>query len=393
MGKNLRILFASITFSLFFGLLMFKVLIFFVPSTSGSWKKTLTGVELAEDINLLIPTFEKGYAGKNILKQEFPELIAGFQNILIQNPKGMDDYTLLSKFQNLLLQLPDGHLFASKDPGTCYVIDRRNQFTATSIKASSDYTFESINLNQKNVLKLRLPTFFIEDQSVVDNLINELSAKMRTADALIIDLRGNMGGYQPIPLRIGATIWGEPYREEQRIQFYPNPVEMSYLIRNKVSYSLLLNFFKSEDLQPEFQRQMASIYGTNPISPQEEDFSAAATEDWNTFLNDEPHLEDKGFPRPIYILVDNNCASACEVMLEALEKHPNKKVVGRQTRGAVQFGGVGKLTLPNSKISFSIPVSHVKYFDNRNIERVGYAPDILVKDGEDSLDVVIAFIK
>jgi C-terminal processing protease CtpA/Prc len=67
--------------------------------------------------------------------------------------------------------------------------------------------------------------------------------------------------------------------------------------------------------------------------------------------------------------------------------------VGRKTAGAVQFGSVSNLALPNSRMIIAIPTSYIVYKDRRDTERHGYSPEILVKQEEDPMNVALADLK
>ena len=53
--------------------------------------------------------------------------------------------------------------------------------------------------------------------------------------------------------------------------------------------------------------------------------------------------------------------------------------------GAVEFGDVGRVVLPNSKVSVSVSTMSVNFRDGRRVEKSGYAPDVRVSEGGDAL--------
>jgi C-terminal processing protease CtpA/Prc len=50
-----------------------------------------------------------------------------------------------------------------------------------------------------------------------------------------------------------------------------------------------------------------------------------------------------GYNKPIYILTDRLCTSACEFTAAAFESHPTAKRVGENTEGTFHFSNAGLL--------------------------------------------------
>jgi hypothetical protein len=95
------------------------------------------------------------------------------------------------------------------------------------------------------------------------------------------------------------------------------------------------------------------------------------------------------FPGPIRILVDSECESGCESIIEFLEKHSNTKTVGENSAGLVHFGQIGTLWLENTNLFVDISTRSFKYDDGRFVEKVGYRSAILIANEKDALDVAI----
>ena len=91
-----------------------------------------------------------------------------------------------------------------------------------------------------------------------------------------------------------------------------------------------------------------------------------------------------GFKKPIYILIDSACGSSCEFTVAAFEWNNYVKKVGENTHGTFHFSNAGIAVLPNSKIQVMIPSQYSEYYDQRFIERIGFAPDIKVAPGGDA---------
>jgi hypothetical protein len=79
------------------------------------------------------------------------------------------------------------------------------------------------------------------------------------------------------------------------------------------------------------------------------------------------------FQSKIVLLIDGSCASECETIVELLSAHPNAKLVGQNTMGALHFSNAVSFTLPHSGIWVRIP-SLVHILENDAEEGVGYVP-------------------
>ena len=93
---------------------------------------------------------------------------------------------------------------------------------------------------------------------------------------------------------------------------------------------------------------------------------------------------------PVYVLIDRNCGSSCELTLEALEKLSYVQTIGENTTGVVQYGNVGALFLPSSHIVIRIPTQGSKYDDQRQVEKIGYTPKWKVPLGTDALEYTLS---
>lgn len=102
-----------------------------------------------------------------------------------------------------------------------------------------------------------------------------------------------------------------------------------------------------------------------------------------------PFGPKKGYDKPIRILIDKRCGSACEGGYARFLSHPKVRTYGTNTRGAYHYGDTKPLVLPRSSVLVSIPTSFREFPDGRYIEKIGYIPDVQVPDGHDALEVAL----
>ncbi|HSG42866.1 MAG TPA: S41 family peptidase, partial [Anaerolineales bacterium] len=127
----------------------------------------------------------------------------------------------------------------------------------------------------------------------------------------------------------------------------------------------------------------SSLLRLQPFDPAKDDV-------WSTdhLIDDQPDL----LPNDTYlfVLIDRNTASAGEDFIQFLRQLDNVVFVGENTRGMNISGEPVWGTLPNSGLSFQLPVDMT--LSGGWVEGAGYAPDIWVDPGK-ALDRVLRFLE
>lgn len=95
---------------------------------------------------------------------------------------------------------------------------------------------------------------------------------------------------------------------------------------------------------------------------------------------------------PIIVLVDDMCGSAGESALNFLKTIANVIVIGSNSAGYQLCGNVADYWLPNSGIRFSMPVGLQFNYEMKNVDGIGYEPDIWCNPKE-ALEAVYNLIK
>jgi len=91
---------------------------------------------------------------------------------------------------------------------------------------------------------------------------------------------------------------------------------------------------------------------------------------------------------PIFVLVDDYCASAGESALNILKTMDNVLVVGSNSSGYQLGGNAIGMTLPNTGIYSNIGTQLRFFFDMENVDCIGYTPDLWCQP-DASLDAVM----
>lgn len=347
-------------------------------------EKPLPEEQIVSDVDLLIHTLNEVYAGKVADPENFQILIDDLTEI---KTLPLGQIAFFQKIQESLEKFPDGHLQATLGDAK-YRVSRTMASLHEDDKPAEDTQFKEILINNKKTLVMSIPTFVVEDPINRQNIIDGLVEKSKNVDSLILDLRGNSGGYRDLALHIGSVLWGEPHREGAMIQYYHTPIAKSREWYNKPIHKLRLNLMKSQHISDEYV-----FHVEKKLNDPEAIFADASAEELNMYLEDEMQIEKNGFAKPIYVLVDQYCASSCEIMLDALEMHPYATSIGTKTAGAVKYGNPVLLTLPSSFVDVFISTSYIEYVDKRNIERKGYKPKVFLGADEDAMKKAISLIK
>jgi carboxyl-terminal processing protease len=167
-----------------------------------------------------------------------------------------------------------------------------------------------------NLFIWKMPSFLASEQAVED-----VMRKARKHEELILDLRGNPGGY------VKTLEWFAGY------------------------------FFDKE-------LKIADLKGRKEMKPQ----------------TSQPH-RDRNFKGKLIVLVDSRSASAAEIFARVVQLEKRGVVIGDRTAGAVmQSRAFGRLLGEGSGVIYgaSITNADVIMADGKSLERVGVTPDELL---------------
>lgn len=98
--------------------------------------------------------------------------------------------------------------------------------------------------------------------------------------------------------------------------------------------------------------------------------------------------------RPVFLLVNEKCASSCEIFASAVQEHSAATLLGKKTAGAV-MGSIGFRLLWKGFVAI-FPTAQVLSPNMKLYESVGVAPDIelpFTSDNEKDLQLSLDFIR
>ena len=240
-------------------------------------------------------------------------------------------------------------------------------------------------IGKKNVLYISIKRFPYPESDLWDGFIKSISTQLKKSDSLVLDLRGNQGGHDSKAMEMVELLYGHPFE---------HPITSQYRSQTPETLALAINYYKVEIINATSSNRKIPDYTFNYLNE--------ATEFYESSISGkvEPEFIRRnkgggkrsdpvtGYTKPIYILIDADCASSGEFLAASFQWHKYAKTFGENTSGTVHYSNYGIAVLPNSKFKVMIPAQYSEFFDKRFIERTGLTPDVKVAAGEDAYEAV-----
>lgn len=345
-------------------------------------EKSLTAVEVEEDLEQLRFALRNAYSGRRFLPgNEFQQLLGEIDKI----EGAQTAMELCRKIDAAFDSVSDNHLRGKFNNRNCFVTRAHKGQVGVNYLSGKEAPWDVrlAKRSDRHALMISVRTFPQSTDPVWKGFIKEVQTSLPHAQLVIIDLRGNGGGDDTIGQALADLLSG---------QLLKTPYSSQWVSRTPESSQVFINSF-------EYWRRVDQAAGRS--APQHlvdlikeyslirDDAAAGRTplEKWN--MADETRKSydpSQGLRKPIYLLMDKACASSCESTIDFFEFNPHAKKVGENTAGYVHFGNNGRVFLKNSGIAAQMATTYNKYFDGRFIEKIGITPDIKVPANGDALD-------
>jgi hypothetical protein len=226
-------------------------------------------------------------------------------------------------------------------------------------QAIDDPDRPSIEVLDGRTSALRLPSFDSTYTAVIDSLIHANGGRLRSTPYLIIDVRGNRGGYtgsyaSVTPLlytgpiySYGSDVWASP----ANIAHYREMTKSSFL--SAADRGLIESFLSRAaghtnqfvQLGPDTIIRMGTVFA---------------------------------MPRHVAVLVDSGCASSCEDFLLEARQSTKVTIMGTHSAGVGDYGEVRGVWLPGwRRVAMPTKRSHGPRIDN-----VGIPPAVVISRSE-----------
>ncbi len=348
---------------------------------------SLTPQEFGSDLDILVSVLKNAYGGKDILpRNQFLQLLMGLEKLKL-NRQIISSEKLCHQIADLTEMVSDYHLTINLGALTCGRNWPQAGVGPNSGYGASNFTWSlsSKMIRGQSISVLSIKKFSPSASPEWNGFLEAIFNLVKGNVPFVIDLRGNPGGDSMKGLQMAAILYGV-----NNVKEIPMPIKQIYRQRTPDAWAILANSFWLEMLSYKRNNKNIPTYLSDTyqtlINYRDQSVQGLIPSLEIERLGQAKLIPTTSVQFPIYVLIDRNCGSSCELTLEALEKLPMVETIGENTTGVVQYGNVGTLYLPASHLIVKIPTQGAKYDDQRQVEKIGYAPKWRVPLGQDALD-------
>lgn len=346
-------------------------------------EKKLSEEEVRYDISQAIYALNSAYSGQKFLPPgQFSELLKNISTV--NSPMKVAE--LCEQLGSYMKKVSDNHLSAKFNNKHCF-----KSLNARSGKVGRNFYQEKSEIpwkvqlskkNKKTALLISITRFPSSTNPVWDGFIDSVKKDLPKSNLVIFDMRGNGGGDDSKGFALASLLAGAELKQPYAKQWNnPSPEAQQVFIN---SFDYWIREAKAEGKEaPAYLVELKRKYTEK--RDQAIKGNSSAKSEGDDYEGNEFTLE-KSIKKPIYILIDANCASSCESTTDFFEYNSLVKTVGENTAGYVHFGNNGNVFLKNSGISLQMATSYNSYTDGRFIEKTGITPKIQVPAGKDAMD-------
>lgn len=347
--------------------------------------ETLSLAQQKQDIDLLIYAIQNAYGGRNHIPVETLNASIDSLNMIRSSNVVLTVSGLCTQIAKSLSKIPDNHLTIRMNGNKC--LSTESTKTTGVGKNTNTNLNKAWRISDMKIKNSRIPVISItsmpssEDQ-VWDGFLKKIENIKITASAIVIDLRGNGGGDDTMGVMMANYMYG---------QNAPTPWKAIIKSNTPETWAIAVNSPKLKILRLKQSQKHIPEYLTKKLEQKTKKYEMSKEENSpreliNQVDQGNPFNHKKAFTHPIYILIDRECASSCESIIEAFESHPFAITVGENTAGFIHFGNVGQLVLKNSQMNIQMATDFWQRTDGKVYEKIGYTPKIKLNSGVDALE-------
>lgn len=313
--------------------------------------KDLNFVQIKQDLNCLKILFKNYYVGQEHYTGK--GLIKRLDQLASQN-LNMKSSELVDKIFGLHQDMLDIHLSYQVAGITKRFLPSNPQ----QVTLSETLEAEKIYDRPKYVYFMPGERLYPNLTEAETNFINLIKTNDKN---LVIDLRNSRGGANTLAEELAVNL----FTADQHIPSSKKKQALSGIIQIGICKTAYIVY---GDQVKDYCDQIKKQYGNLEFSDLVK-FNFQESNDMWVGKRKSPYQSK------IYLLIDSDCASSCETIIEKLSRHPNALMIGANTGGALHFSNAISYTLPNSGIWVKIPsLLHIP--ENDAPEGIGYSPQI-----------------
>jgi len=346
-------------------------------------QKTLSPKQISFDLEQAVYALENAYSGSvHLPKGEFAALIENIRSI--RGP--ITAQSFCQKIDGYMDRVSDNHLAAKFNNASCSPSAHSEEGNVGSNfykeKDGIPWATHLDKKRNKTALLISITGFPKSTSPVWNGFLDQVKKSLPKADFVVIDMRGNGGGDDSKGYELSTLLAGAPLKQPYSPQWNSFKPETYQLFVNTFEYWARQHKEKGEEVPPYIVRLKAdyiekrdqSLKGKRPSLGGDEEEMLGQDFDY-----------EKSIKKPIYILIDAQCASSCESTTDYFEFNSLVQTVGENTAGYVHFGNNGSVFLKNSGVRLQMAISYSSYRDGRFIEKKGIAPKLRVPPGQDAM--------
>jgi C-terminal processing protease CtpA/Prc len=294
----------------------------------------------------------------------------------VQEMDGEDAHKTLTS--NALLRAENPHIRVYKD----LVAPNVAPFAETEAESLPVGKFYTFSTPAGNLAKFDLETFVPEGHASSDDVIHQVRTLLEnaqpTTDALIIDMRGNGGGL--ILLAEGLTQLFTPNQiQTMPVRYLPNDLNLSMFLNSNQGHE---NGW-SHDTRDGIKK------------------NARYTAPRVITSRDAANRYGQVWFKPVVILTDANCYSACDLFAASMQDHAAATIIGTHaTTGAGGanvmdydiFRQIFEMASPENNPFANLPGKQGMRVSWRQTIRVGKNKGLLIEDAGVKSDIVVRYV-
>jgi hypothetical protein len=329
--------------------------------SSASAVLPVSNPSCAADFDSLYSTVQQDYAGFRSKAQEGTAALAALtDSVRAEVHTSADPAACTAALQRWIAFFADPHL---------QVWEPRPQAASSGSTNRGGTAVEnprrpSLRFLDDSTAVLRLPDFNDRYKPAIDSLVDANHARLLATSYLVIDVRGNGGG------------WTGAYEESILPLLYTDPI----LVHGMETWASEGNIAYARELLAS-DRAEGIKRAVRALLPRME----ANRDEFVTITEDREIRLDTVYPMPqaVSVLVDRGCASTCEQFVLDARQSRKVTVIGTEnTGGFLDYGNVRRVSLPSGRRVFQVPTARSRRLPENPLDLVGITPEVRIPEGE-----------
>lgn len=353
-------------------------------ATKGLYKKynhsSIEGIWTSEDESYKIAVIK---AKNSIYSNAFQGIVLESKNINFK--PGMVKFEIANNGTDVLYYFADlssgYHSLKRTEKNELMFSNRSNVFTRkkngnsvssiTSTNNSSDFNYKILD---SETVVVSIPTFLQDYDSTMVKFFDAVKPFISSHKNLIIDLRGNGGGGNPVWLPFQPYIYTNPIKFESQVAYLAPENSKFWLIEEGWidNIDTTTAFYKSEAIQKVLPR---ATENSKLIK------SKMGSSDF-VELENGIYEQDSiyKYPEKVAIIVDRSGASQTETVCIETKQSTKVTTYGEPTDGTVDYIIIRERNLSCNLFSLMLPIGHRPNLQENALDKTGFIPDILIPE-------------